>query len=163
MVLLKLYFHLNAYFYLFLYKIIYGKSFQFGKKVTFRKGFTLMIGGGEGKVIISDGVFFNNYCSVCSMNKIEIGKNTIFGENVKIYDHNHEYKSPAVLIKNQGYNSKPIIIGENCWVGSNVMILKGVKIGDNSVIGAGCIVFKDVEPGSVIVNQQSLTNIKILK
>lgn len=158
MILIKLYFHLKAYLLLFLYKIIYRKSFQFGKKITFRKGFTLMIGGEEGKVIISDGVFFNNYCSVCAINKIEIGKNTIFGENVKIYDHNHNYKNTSVLIKNQGFNSKPIIIGENCWIGSNVMILKGVKIGDNSVIGAGCVVFKDVEPGSVIVNQQSLIN-----
>lgn len=159
MILLKLYLHLKAYFYLFLYKIIYGKSFQFGRKVTFRKGFTLIIEGKEAEVSISDGVFFNNYCSVCSMNKIEIGKNTIFGENVKIYDHNHNYKNTSVLIKNQGFNSKPIIIGENCWIGSNVVILKGVKIGDNSVIGAGCVIFKDVESGSVIVNQQSLINI----
>lgn len=159
MILLKLYFHLKAFFLLFLYKIIYGKSFQFGKKVHFRKGFTLIIEGKEAEVSISDGVFFNNYCSVCAMNKIEIGKNTIFGENVKIYDHNHNYKNTSVPIKDQGFSSEPIIIGENCWIGSNVVILKGVKIGDNAVIGAGCIVFKDVESGSVIVNKQSLINI----
>ena len=87
-------------------------------------------------------MFFNNYCSVCAQNEICIGDGTIFGENVKIYDHNHVYKDPSVLIKHQGYTSAPIHIGKHCWIGSNVTILKGVTIGDNCVIGAGCVFIK---------------------
>lgn len=91
------------------------------------------------------------------MNEITIGEGTIFGENVKIYDHNHCYKDTSIPIKAQGYTSVPIHIGRHCWIASNVTILKGVTIGDNCVIGAGCVVYKDVPEGCVVVNKQTLT------
>lgn len=108
------------------------------------------------EVKISDNVSFNNYCSVCAFKEITIGEGTIFGENVKIYDHNHIYKDPTIAIKHQGYTSAPIHIGKHCWIGSNVTILKGVKIGDNCVIGAGCVIYKDVSANSVVINKQNL-------
>ncbi|MDN0066650.1 DapH/DapD/GlmU-related protein [Bacteroides gallinaceum] len=42
----------------------------------------------------------------------------------------------------------------HCWIGSNVVILKGVTIGNNCVIEAGCVVYKDVPDNSVVMNQQ---------
>lgn len=42
------------------------------------------------------------------------------------------------------------IIGENCWIGANVRICKGVTIGDNSVVAACSVVTKDV-PANCIV------------
>ncbi|MBQ4407055.1 MAG: hypothetical protein II852_08610 [Bacteroidales bacterium] len=64
---------------------------------------------------------------------------------------------------NQGFSCAPVKIGNNCWIGSNVTILKGVTIGDNCVIGAGCIVFKNIEPNSVIINKQDLQYGTIVK
>lgn len=93
------------------------------------------------------------------MNKITIGEGTIFGENVKIYDHNHCYKDTSIPIKAQGYTSAPIRIGKHCWIASNVTILKGVTIGDNCVIGAGCMIHKDVPEGTVLLNRQNLANL----
>ena len=101
-------------------------------------------------------MFFNNYCTVCVLKEITIGEGTIFGENVKIYDHNHIYVIPLKPIKQQGYTSAPIHIGSHCWIGSNVTILKGVTIGDNSVVGAGCVIFKDIPANSVVINKQDL-------
>ena len=37
---------------------------------------------------------------------------------------------------------KPIIIGKNCWIGTNVVILPGVELGDNVIVGAGAVVTK---------------------
>lgn len=150
----KVYFHLFAFICKLCYKIIYGSKLQMGKNMQFRKGFSLIIDE-LGGVSIGDNVFFNNYCSVCSMNSISIGNGTIFGENVKIYDHNHIYKDVNCPIKEQGYTSAPIRIGSHCWVASNVTILKGVTIGDNCVIGAGCVIYKDVPNGSIVVNKQA--------
>jgi acetyltransferase-like isoleucine patch superfamily enzyme len=90
------------------------------------------------------------------MESIEIGEGTICGENVKIYDHNHEYRDIRIPIKEQGYHSAPIRIGKHCWIASNVVILQGVTIGDNCVIGAGCVIYKDIEKNSVVVNKQDL-------
>lgn len=122
---------------------------------TFRAGFHAVCED-EGHIIIGKNVFFNNYCTVCALNEITIGDGTIFGENVKIYDHNHIYSNPDMLIKHQGYTSAPIHIGKHCWIGSNVTILKGVTIGDNSVIGAGCVVYKDVPEQTVLINRQDI-------
>lgn len=122
---------------------------------NFRAGFHAVCED-DGHIIIGKNVFFNNNCSVCALNEITIGDGTIFGENVKIYDHNHIYSDPNILIKHQGYTSAPIHIGKHCWIGSNVTILKGVTIGDNCVIGAGCVVYKDVPEGTVLINSQDL-------
>ena len=89
---------------------------------------------------------------------LDIGDGTLLGENVKIYDHNHKFNKTNISIKDQGFSVAPVIIGAHCWIGSNVIILKGVTIGDNCVIGAGCIIYKDVPNNSVVVNHQNQVN-----
>lgn len=115
-----------------------------------------MMIGKNGEVNIGNNVFFNNYCSLNAIERIIIGDGTIFGENVKVYDHNHCYQDPNVPIKEQGFTSAPVNIGKHCWIASNVVILKGVTIGDNCVIGAGCVIYKDVPEESVMINKQEL-------
>lgn len=159
MLILKLIFHLNAWFKTGFYRMIYGRKFRSGKSFTFRKGFSLIIGHG-GQVRIGDGCFFNNYCTVASICSVEIGHHTIFGENVKIYDHNHRFSDPSLPIKRQGYTSAPVKIGNHCWIASNVVILKGVTIGDHCVVGAGCIVYRDVSPGTTLINRQTCSTLK---
>lgn len=161
MIWLIIYFHIICIVKNLVYKILYGGNYHFYWDLSFRKGFSLVILDG-GKIDIGENVFFNNYCSVCAINSITIGNGTIFGENVKLYDHNHIYSDPNLPIKKQGYTSAPVTIGHHCWIGSNVVILKGVTIGDNCVIGAGCIVYKDVPAGCVVINKQDLMVKQIL-
>lgn len=158
MIFLKIIYHVRAIVWLWFLKLFYrigGGKLIVGKHVTFRKGFSVMIDK-HGVVNIGNGVFFNNYCSLNANERITIGDGTIFGENVKVYDHNHCYKNPEIPIKEQGFTVAPVSIGKHCWIASNVVVLKGVTIGDNCVIGAGCIVYKDVPAGSVVMNKQEL-------
>ncbi|MDU3891679.1 MAG: acyltransferase [Lactococcus lactis] len=106
----------------------------------------------SGKVIIGNHVFFNNFCSINAMLSVTIDDDCIFGENVKIYDHNHCYQDRSQSIKRQGFSTAAIQIGRNCWIGSQVTILKGVTIGDNSIIGAGVVVYQDVPENSIILS-----------
>lgn len=112
---------------------------------------------GGGKIYIGRHVFFNRGCSLTSLGaSITIGDRTVFGEGVKIYDHNHCYKDVTRTIKEQGFTYAPVKIGSDCWIASNVVILKGVTIGDHAVIGAGCIIYKDVPANTLVVNKQEL-------
>lgn len=106
----------------------------------------------DGDLTIGQNVFFNNNCSVNCMENIRIGDNTIFGEAVKLYDHNHQIEKENIRLKIHGdkFTTQSINIGDNCWIGSDVVILKGVNIGNNAVIGAGSLIYKSVEPNSII-------------
>ena len=108
----------------------------------------------SGKLILHDGVFVNNSCSFNCMERIEVGNGTMMGEGVRFYDHDHVYT--AEKIEKWQWTTAPIKIGKDCWIGSNVTILKGVTIGDNTIIGAGCIVRKDIPANSVVYNDGNL-------
>lgn len=99
------------------------------------------------------------------MKYVEIGDHCIFGENVKIYDHNHVFNIANKLISQSGYSCKEIIIGDNCWIGSNVTILAGAKIGNNCVIGANVVISKSIPNNTIIKNNNAYTveNIKYTK
>ncbi|QGG58974.1 acyltransferase [Loigolactobacillus bifermentans] len=96
------------------------------------------------------------------MKSITIGNDCIFGKNVNFYDHNHVYNRKG-LIRDSGFSTSEIIIGNNVWCGTNVTILPGVTIGDNSVIGAGCLVYKDIPENSIIINKQEWIINSVLK
>ena len=145
---MKAWYHFKAIIKKVLYKLIYGKRVQIGKGTTWRHGFHITIEGGE--VEIGKDCFFNNYCSINSLKKVTIGEGTIFGSNCHIYDHNHRFSDVETSIKAQGYTLGETHIGNHCWFGTNVVVLKGVTIGDNCVIGAGVVVSSDVPEGTVI-------------
>lgn len=142
-------------------KLIYSHQFFYKKQFFFRKRFNLLIEK-NGKVEIGKRVFFNNDCSVNCVEKISIGDYTIFGENVKIYDHNHVFNKQDHPISSQGLTHKPVHIGKNCWIGSNVTILKGADIGDNCVIGAGCVINERIPDKTIVRNRIDLIKEPIL-
>lgn len=108
----------------------------------------------SGKLILHDGVFINNSCSFNCMERIEVGNGTMMGEGVRFYDHDHVYT--AEKIEKWQWSTAPIRVGRDCWIGSNVTILKGVTIGDNTIIGAGCLIRNDIPANSVVYNDGNL-------
>ena len=108
----------------------------------------------SGKLILHDGVFINNSCSFNCMERIEVGNGTMMGEGVRLYDHDHVYT--AEKIEKWQWTTEPIRVGRDCWIGSNVTILKGVTIGDNTIIGAGCLIRNDIPANSVVYNDGNL-------
>lgn len=133
---------------------------KFGFKVRFRKNVRIAISD-TGRVVFGNGVFMNNDCSLTSRVSITIDDDTIIGEGVKFYDHNHRFNIKGKLIKNQGFSCQEIHIGKNCWIGSNVTILKGVTIGDNCVIGAGSVIRKSIPKDSLVYGEQKIITNKI--
>ena len=93
-------------------------------------------------------IFINRNCCIVSHESIEIHDGVTIGPNCCIFDHDHDVKHKGEFI------SKPIVIGENTWIGAGVIILKGVNIGKNSVIAAGSIVIKDVPDNTVFYQKR---------
>jgi len=102
-----------------------------------------------GTVEVGANVFFNSNCSVTARKRIEIGDDSLFGDNVKIYDHNHRFGGRG-LMRRRGFSSAPVRIGSNTWIASNVVILKGVTIGNNCVVSAGVVVDFDVPDDTLV-------------
>ena len=91
---------------------------------------------------------------------ITIGDNTAIGGNVKILDNDFHpidwwTRNKYLLDPNGGdavaIPAREIIIGKNCFIGCNSIILKGTVLGDGCVVGAGAVVTGKFEPDSVIV------------
>lgn len=162
MKLLKIIYHISAIGKKLLYKLLFGKSFIIGKKTTFRRNFRVYLE--DGAVIhIGKNCFFNHGCSINALKRVEIGDGCLFGENVKIYDHNHRFSQRNVPIKEQGFTTGTVTIGDGCWIGSNVVILKGVHIGNHCVIGAGTVIDRDIPEETIVTADRNLITKKIQK
>lgn len=79
-----------------------------------------------------------------------VGSNVIMGPDVKIYTRNHNFSDYNIPIAKQGKVYKSTCIGDDVWIGANVIILPGVRIGSHSIIGAGAVVTKDVPEWSIL-------------
>ena len=96
---------------------------------------------------IGDNFYSNHNLIILDAAKVIIGDNVFIAPNCGIYTAHHPID---VIERNRGLEyASPVKIGNNVWIGGNVIILPGVTIGDNCTIGAGSIVTKDIPENSV--------------
>lgn len=96
-------------------------------------------------ITVGDHVFINSGCKFQDQGGVYIGDWTFIGHNVVLATLDHDIDPE----KRYMLHPAPIHIGNRVWIGSNVVITKGVTIGDNSVIAAGAVVTKDI-PANVV-------------
>lgn len=117
-------------------------------------GRLVMMVGQQAKLQIGDRVYFNENMMISCKSSVIIGQGCKFGPNVSIFDNNHRYDAQSGVSEQHTY--APVSIGENCWIGANVVILKGVTIGKNCVIGAGCVVSQNIPACSLVTQSRKL-------
>lgn len=101
----------------------------------------------EGKIKVGKNTFIHSFSKIISLNNIEIGDRCAISWNVQIMDTDVH----KIIIDNKPQiETKPIKIGNDVWIGSEAIILKGVKIGDGAIVAAGSIVTKDVPANSIV-------------
>jgi maltose O-acetyltransferase len=93
-------------------------------------------------------VFFNVNCVVLDTAKVKIGSNVLFGPGVHLYTATHPLDK---IDRRTAERAKPVTIGDDCWIGGQVVICQGVTIGSGAVIGAGSVVTKDIPRDTLAV------------
>lgn len=88
--------------------------------------------------------------SIIAAELVEIGNSVLIGANVIIADTDfHPLNAEERQVFGKGGVVRPIMIEDNVYIGTNVIVLKGVRIGEGSVIGAGSVVSQDIPPNVV--------------
>ncbi len=136
-----------------------------GNNVRFRNRFQAnMIGinhpcifsthSAKAKIIVGDGCGFSG-TKVGAFLSVEFGENVRCGANTLITDGDWHLDDIRVG------DPKPVVIGDNVWLGYGVIVMKGVTIGENSIVGAGSVVVKDI-PANCIAAGNPCGVIKML-
>lgn len=98
----------------------------------------------ENNVYISDYTAIGMNCQIRAFNRVEIGKFNMFAANVEITNGGHDINTFEPY-------STPTTIGNGCWIGHGVKIIKGVTIGNNVIIGGGSVVIDDIPDNAIAV------------
>lgn len=113
------------------------------------RGVTIHIRGENCTIAIGNNTSFEGarIVNVGINNTITIGKDCMFSDNIEIWasDTHSIFNDKGELVNEE----KPVVIGDNVWVGAYVKILKGVTVGKGSVIGMNTLVLKDISQNSV--------------
>lgn len=103
---------------------------------------------GDGHLKIGRNVYVGPFSLIDVINDVAIGDGVLISSHVRIIDSDHGTDRNEVIVS-QKYSSEPIKIGNDVWIGTGAVILKGVTIGEGAIIGAGSVITKDVDPYAV--------------
>ncbi len=116
-----------------------------------------------GAVEVGDGATLVGAVFMCA-ERIEIGRRVVVSYNVTIADSDFHPKDPelrrldAIANAPQGDRrqrppvvARPVVIGDDVWIGIGAIVLKGVRIGPGARVGAGAVVTADVAPGTTVI------------
>ena len=100
-------------------------------------------------ISVGENFYSNHNLTILDAGGVKFGNNVFIGPNCGFYTSGHPINA---IDRNKGLEyAKSIEVGNDVWIGGNVVVLPGVKIGNNVVIGAGSVVTKDVKSNCVVV------------
>jgi len=132
-------------------RVLEGQNIQIGDNF-FIGNYSGLYANNEATISIGDNVGISSNTSIGASDRghIQIGDNVQIAGNVVLRASDHEHKSIKIPIQDQGHTGGVIVIGDDCWLGANVVVTRNVKIGSHSIIAAGAVVTRDVEPFSIV-------------
>lgn len=96
---------------------------------------------------IGEDAFVNFDCVFLDLAPIRIGSRTLLGPKVQLLTAHHPHDAAERATGKEA--GRPIVIGDDCWLGGGVIVCPGVTIGDRSIIGAGAVVTHDIPSDAV--------------
>ena len=115
---------------------IQRNSHIFAVDAQLRLGYKFFLGINSQLYAVREDILIGDYCMIAP--------------NCVLVSDNHRFDNISLPIMEQGFDKGKIVLENDIWIGSNVVILKGVKIEEGSVVAAGSVVNKDIESYSVV-------------
>ena len=106
------------------------------------------INNAVGNVIIGDHTRIGLHNTI--IGPVSIGNNVNLAQGITVTALNHNFDDATKRIDEQGVSTKPVVIGNDVWIGANVVVLPGVTIGSHCVVAAGAVVTKDVPDRTLV-------------
>jgi acetyltransferase-like isoleucine patch superfamily enzyme len=120
---------------------------EVGRGTTFQSGFCVT---NPEKVSVGANCTFARNVFITGGGGVRIGDWAGFGPDVKIWSVNHRYTDPDKPYQTQGWDLKPVEIGEDVWLGANVFVMPGVNIGRGAIVSACTVVARSVPPYAIV-------------
>lgn len=127
----------------------YGGTFITGERVQFRRNFRAELGGPESRIELGADAVCTYDVSMQCTTVISLGARTILAQSTMVVDGNHRFRDVNRPLLEQGYDYRPIKIGDDALVNSKCTVI--ANIGTRSVIGANAVVTRDVPSYCVAV------------
>ncbi|WP_375497072.1 acyltransferase [uncultured Jatrophihabitans sp.] len=104
-----------------------------------------------GRIAIGGGSILNLNVMIAAVEEVTIGEHCMLANGCLVTDGNHRVDDPDVPVPWQGFTTKgPVTIGDNVWLGANVVVTSGVRIGRRAVVGANSVVVEDVPDFAIV-------------
>jgi len=123
---------------------------QLGKNCVIQEYVFFLLTEPNPKLTIGNNVSIGRSSIIAIKDHLQIGDNTEIAANVFICDQSHGIEI-GKLITNQKSQIEKVVIGEDVWIGTGSVILKGVKIGNGSIVGANSLVSEDTKPWKIYI------------
>lgn len=104
----------------------------------------------DATLLLEEGVAVGPYNIINAFDDCTIGRNSMLGPYVNINCADHGMEMNGVPMRFQPGSYGPVVIEEDCWIGSHAIILKGVRVGAGAVVAAGAVVTRDVPPLAIV-------------
>jgi acetyltransferase-like isoleucine patch superfamily enzyme len=103
------------------------------------------------RVSLGNYIYIGPNAEINGLGEVEIMNGVIIGPNLVIHSANHNFKDSKYIPYDETFDFRKVTIGENVWIGGNVIITPGSNIGEGCIIGAGAVVSGTIPPLSIVV------------
>ena len=129
-------------------EMLRGGRLTIGPHAYFEPGVWLT--SDTGRITIGGGSFLNLNVMIAAVESVSLGEHCMLANGCLLTDGNHRFDDLDKPVPWQGFTTKgPVTLGDNVWLGANVVVTSGVTIGRRSVIGANSVVIDDIPEFSI--------------
>jgi acetyltransferase-like isoleucine patch superfamily enzyme len=127
----------------------YTRHMHFGDNVFFKQGVRLCVAQPQGELRIGSNTTIGYHTTIFASYSVVIGADCLIAPFCYLVDADHGIAAGS-RINTQDMTARPVVVGDDVWLGARVTVVSGVRIGTGAVAGAGSVITADVPAGAIV-------------